>query len=257
MNTLLAHETLGNPASVQRMVFLHGFTQTRSSMFPLINEVMTQSADLCAIAVDAPLHGESQHILTDVAGAAEALVQTCGNAIYLGYSMGARMSLHAAVQHPQAVRGLVLISGTAGIVDPVSRQHRQSSDNELATHIEQIGTQQFISEWLSKPMFALLPQDTADIAQRCTNSPTSLANSLRMCGTGTQESLWDKLSTLTMPVLLIAGAHDDAFCQHARRMKEIIGSHATLEIVQGAGHSVHLEQTTLTAQIISTWLATF
>ncbi|TRZ74729.1 MAG: alpha/beta fold hydrolase [Actinobacteria bacterium] len=257
MNAVLAHETLGNRASVQRMVFLHGFTQTRSSMFPFISELNAHSTDLCAIAVDAPLHGESQHILTDVAGAADALEQTCGNAIYLGYSMGARMCLHTAVQHPQAVRGLVLISGTAGIVDPVSRQHRKILDNELAEHIEQVGTQQFIHEWLSKPMFALLPQDTADIAQRCTNSPTSLANSLRMCGTGTQGSLWDKLSTLTMPVLLIAGAHDDAFCQHARRMKELIGLHATLEIVHGAGHSVHLEQPQITAQIVSSWLTTF
>lgn len=254
---LLAHETLGNPSSSQRVAFLHGFTQTRSSMFPLISEVNAQSLDLCAIAVDAPMHGESQHILVDVPGAADALVQTCGNAIYLGYSMGARMCLHAAVQHPQTVRGLVLISGTGGIVDPISRQHRNTQDNELATHIEQVGTQQFISEWLSKPMFALLPEDSADIAQRCTNSPTSLANSLRMCGTGTQENLWDKLSTLTMPVLLIAGAHDDAFCQHAHRMKELIGSPATLEIVDGAGHSVHIEKPQLTAQIVSSWLTTF
>lgn len=226
-------------------------------MFGLISEVSAQSQGLCAIAVDAPMHGDSQHIVTDVPGAADALVQTCGKAMYLGYSMGARIVLHAAIQHPHAVRGLVLISGTAGIVDPVSRQHRQASDNDLATHIEQIGTQQFISEWLSKPMFALLPENVDDNAQRCTNSPVSLASSLRMCGTGTQESLWDKLSTLTMPVLLIAGAHDDAFCQHAQRMKEIIGLQATLEIVHGAGHSLHLEQPQTTANIVSSWLTTF
>lgn len=226
-------------------------------MLPLISEIENQSKSLFAIAVDAPMHGDSQLILTDVPGTADALVQTCGNAIYLGYSMGARMCMHAALQHPQAVRGLVLISGTAGIVDLISRQHRQTQDNELATHIEQVGTQQFISEWLSKPMFALLPEDTVDIAQRCTNLPTSLANSLRLCGTGTQESLWDKLSTLTMPVLLIAGVHDDAFCQHAHRMKEILGPHATLEIVHGAGHSVHIEKPQLTAQIVSSWLTTF
>jgi 2-succinyl-6-hydroxy-2,4-cyclohexadiene-1-carboxylate synthase len=149
-----------------------------------------------------------------------------------------------------------LISGTAGIIDPIQRQHRQDADNELANHIEQIGTQQFIAEWLSKPMFALLPDNPQDIAQRCTNTAISLATSLRMCGTGTQQSMWDVLPTLSMPVLLIAGAHDEAFCQHARRMQELIGSNATLHIVQDAGHSVHLEQPKTTAQIVCDWLAT-
>jgi 2-succinyl-6-hydroxy-2,4-cyclohexadiene-1-carboxylate synthase len=105
-------------------------------------------------------------------------------------------------------------------------------------------------------MFALLPDNPQEIAQRCTNTAISLATSLRMCGTGTQESLWDVLPALSMPVLLIAGAHDEAFCQHARRMKELIGSNATVQIVQDAGHSVHLEQPQTTAQLICDWLAT-
>ena len=253
----LAHDQLANQSAAQKIALLHGFTQTRRSMHGLINEMSALSTEFSAMAVDAPLHGESQHIATDVSGAADALVETCGRAIYMGYSMGARICLHAALQHPVEVQGLVLISGTAGIIDQMQRQHRQEADNDLADHIEQVGTQQFIAEWLAKPMFALLPDDPQDIAVRCTNSAISLATSLRMCGTGTQQSLWDTLSTLLMPVLLIAGAHDEAFCQHARRMHELIGSNATLHIVQDAGHSVHLEQPQTTAQIVCNWLATF
>ena len=253
----LTYDQLGNQNAAQKLALLHGFTQTRRSMHGLINELNTLSTEFSAMAVDAPFHGESQHIATNVSGAADALVETCGHAIYLGYSMGARICLHAAVQHPTEVQGLVLISGTAGIIDPTQRQHRQETDNELADHIEQIGTQQFIAEWLAKPMFALLPDDPQDIFERCTNSATSLATSLRMCGTGTQQSLWDALQTLAMPVLLIAGAHDEAFCQHARRMQDLIGPKASLHIVQDAGHSVHLEQPQITAQIVCNWLATF
>ena len=253
----LTYDQLASQSAMQKIALLHGFTQTRRSMHGLISEMSALSKEFSAMAVDAPLHGESQHIATDVSGAADALVETCGQAIYLGYSMGARICLHAALQHPTEVQGLVLISGTAGIIDPTQRQHRQDADNELADHVEQVGTQQFITEWLAKPMFALLPDDPQDIAERCTNSATSLATSLRMCGTGTQRSLWDTLSTLSMPVLLIAGAHDEAFCQHARRMHELIGSNATLHIVQDAGHSVHLEQPQTTAQIVCNWLATF
>lgn len=253
----LSHDLLSNQGATQAIAFLHGFTQTRRSMHGLINEMSGLSTLFSAIAVDAPLHGDSQHVETDVVGAADALVDTCGKATYLGYSMGARICLHAALQHPTQVQALVLISGTAGIIDPTQRQHRRDTDNELANHVEQVGTQQFISEWLSKPMFALLPDNPQDIAQRCTNSANSLATSLRKCGTGTQESLWDALPTLSMPVLLIAGAHDEAFCQHARRMQELIGSNATVRIVQDAGHSIHLEQPQITAQLVCDWLATF
>ena len=252
----LAHEQLGDASSGRSIAFVHGFTQTRRSMLGLINELLVSSARFNAISVDAPFHGESQHVATDVSGAADALVDTCGSAIYVGYSMGARICLHAAVQHPNAVQGLVLLSGTAGIIDPAQRQNRRDADNELADHVEQVGTPQFIQEWLAKPMFALLPEDPQDIAQRCTNSAASLATSLRKCGTGTQQSLWDKLPKLSMPVLLIAGAHDEAFCQHARRMHELIGETATLHIVEDAGHSVHLEQPAKTAEILSNWLAT-
>jgi 2-succinyl-6-hydroxy-2,4-cyclohexadiene-1-carboxylate synthase len=252
----LTYDRLSNRSAAQTIAFLHGFTQTRRSMHGLVNEMSSLSTLFSAMAVDAPLHGDSQHIATDMAGSADALVDTCGPAIYLGYSMGARICLHAALQHPAEVQALVLISGTAGIIDPTQRQHRQDADNELANHVEQVGTQRFIAEWLAKPMFALLPDDPQDIAQRCTNTAISLATSLRMCGTGTQESLWDALPKLSMPVLLIAGAHDEAFCQHARRMQELIGPNAKLHIVQDAGHSVHLEQPKTTAQIICDWLAT-
>ena len=253
----LAFDALGNQGATQAIAFLHGFTQTRRSTHGLINEMASLSTLFSAMAVDAPLHGESQHVATDVSGAADALIDTCGPAIYVGYSMGARICLHGALQHPDKVQALVLISGTAGIIDAIQRLHRQEADNELANHVEEVGTQQFITEWLAKPMFALLPDNPQDIAQRCTNAAPSLANSLRMCGTGTQQSLWDKLPDLSMPILLIAGAHDEAFCQHARRMQELIGSNATLQIVADAGHSVHLEQPQITAQLVCNWLATF
>jgi 2-succinyl-6-hydroxy-2,4-cyclohexadiene-1-carboxylate synthase len=252
----LAYDRPSIHVDAPTIAFLHGFTQTRQSMHGLIHEMSHLSTQFSAMAVDAPHHGDSQHVATDVAGAADALIDTCGSAIYLGYSMGARICLHAALQHPNEVQALVLISGTAGILDPIQRLHRQKADNELADHVEQVGTQQFIAEWLEKPMFALLPDNPHDIEQRCTNSPSSLARSLRTCGTGTQASLWDALPTLSMPVLLIAGAHDEAYCQHARRMQELMGSHATLHIVQDAGHSVHLEQPQTTAQLVCNWLTT-
>ncbi len=77
--------------------------------------------------------------------------------------------------------------------------------------------------------------------QRLRNNPTGLANSLRGMGTGAQPSLWDRLGELTMPVLLIAGEHDAKFSAINREMQSLIPK-AQLEIVAGAGHTVHAEQ---------------
>jgi 2-succinyl-6-hydroxy-2,4-cyclohexadiene-1-carboxylate synthase len=168
--------------------------------------------------------------------------------------MGARLCLHAALQHPEQVQSLVLISGTAGIENHEQRIVRRSSDEQLANHIEQVGTEAFITEWLSRPMFSNLRSSPADIRDRNRNTATSLANSLRLAGTGAQQSLWGSLDSLEMPVLLIAGEQDEAFCSNAARMKEIIGDNATVAIVKNSGHSVHLEQLTDCAGKIMNWL---
>ena len=57
-----------------------------------------------------------------------------------------------------------------------------------------------------------------------------------------------------MPVLLIAGALDLAYCDHARLLAGRLPD-ARLEIVPDAGHAVHLEQRRRFAAIISRFLA--
>ncbi len=50
----------------------------------------------------------------------------------------------------------------------------------------------------------------AERDERLRNSPAGLASSLRLCGTGTQEPLWDLLGSLPCPVLALAGTDDVA-----------------------------------------------
>jgi pimeloyl-ACP methyl ester carboxylesterase len=148
----------------------------------------------------------------------------------------------------------VLISGTAGIEEPELRVQRRTSDEILADHIEQVGTEAFITEWLSRPMFSNLKSTSADILDRNRNTATSLATSLRLAGTGAQQSLWSSLHLLNMPVLLIAGERDQAFCDNAKRMKNLIGENSTVAIVKNSGHSVHLEQSEACAELMMNWL---
>jgi pimeloyl-ACP methyl ester carboxylesterase len=53
-----------------------------------------------------------------------------------------------------------------------------------------------------------------------------------------------------MPVLLIAGALDSKFAALAGRMAAAIGPGARVELVEGAGHAVHLERPDAVAALI-------
>ena len=222
----------------ERVVLVHGFTQTARSWHPIADRL---TARFEVIAVDAPGHGGSAGVIADLPGAADLLVATGGAATYVGYSMGARICLHAALAHPDQVERLVLISGTAGIDDEAERASRRDADEALADSIERDGVERFLDRWLAQPLFATLPPATAGAEDRRRNSASGLAASLRHAGTGTQLPLWDRLGELAMPVLLVAGALDAKFVVLAQRMAGLIPK-AQLVAVPHAGHTVHLEQ---------------
>lgn len=247
----LAHQTIGSGDNT--LVFVHGFTQTGDSWRPFIKLLMPQLTNTKAMLVDLPGHGASAELLLDLNDTAEALVATGGRATYVGYSLGARVVLHAALAHSDLVECCVLISGTAGIDDENERRARRNTDEQLAERIEQIGTAAFIDEWLAQPLFAHLTPSQAQRAARLANSPTGLASSLRLCGTGTQTPLWNRLASLSQPLLLVAGARDEKFVALARRMA-VLAPHARLEIIANAGHSAHLEQPSVLADAFAHWI---
>jgi len=168
--------------------------------------------------------------------------------------MGGRVSLHAALAHPQAVERLVLIGATAGIDDADARAQRRTDDELLADRIETIGVEAFIDEWLQNPLFAGLTPDQAMRVDRLRNTADGLASSLRLAGTGTQAPLWDRLSEITCPVLLLVGQHDKKFSAIAERLATALPN-AELRAIADAGHSVHLEQPERTVDALIDWLA--
>jgi len=237
-----------------RFVFAHGFTQTARSWaaFESVLRGRLHAAD--AVAVDLPGHGDAPPPADlDLWASADRLVTLGGVGTYVGYSMGGRVALHAALAHPESVRRLVLIGATAGIDDDAERQERRAADEQLAAHIESVGVETFIDEWLAKPLFAGLTHATALREDRLRNSASGLADSLRSTGTGTQRPLWGRLADITCPVLILVGERDDKFTALGHRMSDKLRD-ATVVVVADAGHSVHLEQPDATADAITAWL---
>jgi 2-succinyl-6-hydroxy-2,4-cyclohexadiene-1-carboxylate synthase len=234
------------------LAFVHGFTQTGRSWLQVAAEL---TPDHEVLVVDAPGHGGSSAVDADLVSGAELLGAAAGRATYVGYSMGGRLCLHLALARPDLVEALVLVGATAGIEDAGERAARRAADEALAADLEHGGLDAFLDRWLANPLFAGLDPSAAGVDDRRRNTVPGLATSLRRAGTGTQEPLWDRLGELAMPVLVVAGEHDEKFAALGRRMAAAIGSKATFATVPRAGHAAHLERPPAFVAILLGWLA--
>jgi pimeloyl-ACP methyl ester carboxylesterase len=92
------------------------------------------------------------------------------------------------------------------------------------------------------------------VGDRLANTPAGLASSLRLAGAGSQDSLWDRLGELTMPVLVVAGELDAPYAAASARMGRLIIP-SEVVVVPGAGHACHLERPDDVVAAIEGWLA--
>jgi 2-succinyl-6-hydroxy-2,4-cyclohexadiene-1-carboxylate synthase len=245
-------------ADTPPLALLHGFTQT-GRLWGTFGHELEHHHRL--VQIDLPGHGSSatEHAadLWHTADLVLDAVRAVGVSLpfdVCGYSLGGRVALHVALAHPTAIRRLVLISATAGIDEPAARAERRDHDNALADELlrtDDVGG--FIDRWLASPMFAHLDAQTAGREERRRNTAAGLAASLRHAGAGTQEPLWSRLGQLPMPVLLIAGAEDPRYVALATRLRDGLPI-ASLSVIEGAGHTAHLEQPEATARVVSAWL---
>jgi 2-succinyl-6-hydroxy-2,4-cyclohexadiene-1-carboxylate synthase len=241
------------------LVLLHGFTQTGRLWGPF-GHMLARTRTL--VAVDLPGHGGSDGVRGDLPTSARLVAEAVRSTVggdpcdLLGYSLGARVALHVLTGTDLAVGRVVLIGGTGGMVDPDERARRRHADEALADDLEATGdVDAFLERWLRGPLFGRLSAlDASEVAERRRNSAPGLASSLRLCGTGTQEPLWDRVPALETPLLALAGADDSRFAAYALRLARAMPQ-AAATLVPGGGHAVHLAQPAPTWQIVDHWLA--
>jgi 2-succinyl-6-hydroxy-2,4-cyclohexadiene-1-carboxylate synthase len=226
----------------QPLVLLHGFTHTGTSWKGVIAALPERYRPL---ALDIRGHGSASVrrpvslpvVIEDIASSAPE-----GSFALVGYSMGGRIALHAALALGERVGRLILIGASPGLEDSGERAQRRAEDERLADEIEASSIEAFAERWARTPVLAGLPKDVAAAVHtdRLRSTPPGLAAALRGLGTGALPSLWDRLGELAIPVRLLVGARDIKFRAVAERMVEAIPD-AELEIVAGSGHAVHLE----------------
>lgn len=210
-----------------------------------------RSAGVDPLVVDLPGHGARGEVsgpgvtLRDALAAVDEVTADLDRFDLVGYSMGGRIALHAALALGSRVRRLVLESASPGLEHQAMRAERTALDEQLAERIERGGVAAFVETWTSLPLFAsqqTLPVATQERLRRLRleNQAAGLAAALRGLGTGVLPSLWDRLGEVRSPVLIVVGALDTKFVHTAQRMAPHL-SDGRLAVIGGAGHTVHLE----------------
>ena len=243
-------ETLGHGRPV---LLIHGFTGSiRAWGVDLLSHLARENR---VIAIDLLGHGASdvpsdprryalREIIEDLTSVLDSL--EVERPTWIGYSMGGRVALAAAIERPERVGSLVLESVSPGLKSETERAARRSLDAALAERIVQGGIKEFVAYWSELPIFASqkrLSKTTrrAIRERRLRNSPEGLAGCLVGLGTGSQPSYWDRLHKIPVRTLFISGGQDPKFTSIAARMVQLVPS-ASRCVVAQAGHTVHLER---------------
>jgi 2-succinyl-6-hydroxy-2,4-cyclohexadiene-1-carboxylate synthase len=232
------------PPAAPAVLLLHGFMGSARDWTPVV-DVLARTRR--CLAVDLPGHGatgapQDERLWAPgacVAALADILAAAGGGSV-VGYSLGGRLALQLAIEHPGAVERAVLVSASPGIADEPGRSARRCGDEQLARDLETQGLAPFLERWYRLPLFAALREQARFpevLERRRDNDPHLLARSLRAMGTGVQRSLWGDLPGLRTPLLLLAGERDVKFAALALETVALCPRGEAV-VLRGRGHAL-------------------
>jgi 2-succinyl-6-hydroxy-2,4-cyclohexadiene-1-carboxylate synthase len=227
------------------VAFLPGFAQRGDAWGPVAERVAQRYRSVC---VDFGSWTFDQR-LSEIASRVD------DGDVVVGYSMGGRLALRAALRRPARFGALVLVGASAGIEDEAARHARQAADEELADWIEAHTIEEFAERWEAQPVFASQSPELVEAQRegRLSHDPRKLAQLLRSGGQGAVEPVWDELEEIDCPVLALAGELDSRYADAAYRIAERV-KHGSARLVPGAGHAPQLERPDEFAELLLDFL---
>lgn len=227
------------------VAFLPGFAQRGAAWEPVAQRVAERYRSVCVDFGSWSFDGRLYELASRVDD----------GDVVVGYSMGGRLALRAALRRPTRFGAIVLVGTAAGIEDETQRLARKRADEELADWIEAHTIEEFAERWESQPVFASQPPELVEAQRpgRLSHEPAKLAQLLRSAGQGAFEPVWHRLEEIDCPVLAIAGELDTRYADAAFRIAERV-KQGRARLVQGAGHAPQLERPAETAELLLDFL---
>ena len=200
--------------------------------------------------LDLPGHGRSDiaDVPLSLAGFTESVAALCpAPAIWLGWSLGGLIAMHAALQHPRKVSQLVLVGATPKFVQApdwppamsvvVFDDFARGLTQDYRTTLLRFLSLQTGSNESSR---ALLKQLRADMFAHGEPQPEALAAGLAMLE---QTDLRARLAEIQAPALVVHGSHDRLAPPAAGEYLSRQLPNARLLRLEGAGHAPFLSHT--------------
>jgi pimeloyl-[acyl-carrier protein] methyl ester esterase len=248
-------ETLGRGPSI---ALIHGWAMHGGLFAPLVERLRERYT---LHLVDLPGHGHARDsaLPLDSHALASRLVDAVPDAVWLGWSLGGQFALRNALEHPDRVRGLVMLASSPRFVADeawpygvrsslfrdfgaaLSSDFRGTLDGFLA--LEALGSATAQEELRSLRAHAF---------ERGEPAPQALIRGLELLDTFDAR---DELARLCVPSLWISGRRDRLVPAGAMPAAAALAPDATSLVIRDAGHAPFLGAADEVAQAIATFAA--
>lgn len=235
------------------LVCLHGIGSSSKAFAPQFEGL---SSDLRVVAWDAPGYAESPDLTApmDMAGYADTaadLVRRSGAAAFLlGVSWGGVIAAHVALQHPELVEGLILISASRGS----GRDAASSAAMEdRVAQLEELGPRPFAAR---RSPALLGPAASPEMLEQVVDH---MAGAIRLDGYRSAArgmaatDLTPRLGEIDVPALVMCGSEDRVTGLPESQALASGLRKATLVVLRGFGHLLNQEA----PDAVNAWVASF
>ncbi|MCB9846838.1 MAG: alpha/beta fold hydrolase [Phycisphaeraceae bacterium] len=244
------HLTIEEAGAGEPVVFLHGLLGLNEHWIPAVETLSKRSR---CIMLEFPL-ARIPHKLCSI-DAVTAMVKReligllDGPAVFIGNSLGGHLALRVALDHPEAVRGIVL-AGSSGlfereIVVGRTAQHRPSRD----------WLQMKINELFSDP--ANVPAGTVDRVYEELSNRRAARALVRLSKSAKSDNLAAHLAEIEAPALLLWGRGDTVTPPSVAEEFNELMPNAHIHWLEGAGHAPQIEQAEAFTKAIDDFLNEF
>lgn len=199
-----------------KQIFVHGLGQTPASWDKTILALGGREPPVCPDLAGLVRGREASY--DNLYQAFSRLCAGTGGSVDLcGLSLGAVLSLHYAIDHPERVRSLVLIAPQYKMPKGLLR------------------FQNLLFRGMPKTMFQQTGFEKADF--------------IRLCGSMIKLDFSHSLTEITCPVLIVCGKKDAANQKAAAALSDILGT-SQLHVLEDSGHEVNVDAPEALAKLL-------
>jgi pimeloyl-ACP methyl ester carboxylesterase len=236
-------EEMGDPAK-RTIIFIHGAGGSAATWFMQMRGL---SADNHIVAIELNGHGKSldraeddtfHSYLCDV----HEVISKFDKPFLAGHSMGGALTQLYALNHPENLKGIILVDTGAKL--KVNPMVFNLLSNNFEGYIEAVGTFMFHEE-TSEEMIEASKHEVRKCPVQIIKRDFELCDKF---------DIMDRVSQIKLPTLILVGDADVMTpVKYSTYLKDKIEG-SVLHVIEGAGHSVMLEKFGVFNEIIANWV---